>query len=128
MISFVSSQQTINRDAGCGTTKECFPSSCTTDCDYLVTWAMSGTDNMEFTLQKKTDSNNYYIAIGLSADNQMVNIISSSIKVHVLVAFYIFLIFNLFYKMKGHLTTIYYLGMIKKQTIHFTRFDKNYVE
>ncbi|XP_045174249.2 uncharacterized protein LOC123535601 [Mercenaria mercenaria] len=65
----------INRDQACGITKGCFPapSDCTTNCDYLVTWRESGIEDVEFTLQRKTAENNYWIAIGLSDDPKMGN-------------------------------------------------------
>ncbi|XP_060590705.1 ferric-chelate reductase 1-like [Ruditapes philippinarum] len=60
----------ISRDPECGKTKSCFPapSECSTNCDYLVSWKESGTEDVEFTLQKRTTENNYWIAIGFSKD------------------------------------------------------------
>ncbi|WAR02274.1 FRRS1-like protein [Mya arenaria] len=64
-------QDSINADPGCGTTLSCFPSSCTTNCDYLVMWREEGTSEVEFTLKRKIQADNYYIAIGFSNDLQM---------------------------------------------------------
>jgi len=64
----------IDRDAACESTKSCFPSpsDCSTNCDYLVSWQTSGTDDVQFTLRRKTTSNNHYIAIGFSDNLSMV--------------------------------------------------------
>ena len=62
----------IDRNPACGSTLNCFPASCTTNCDYMVTWHVASETEVEFSLQRKTSSNNYYIAAGLSEDLQMV--------------------------------------------------------
>jgi hypothetical protein len=57
----------------------CFPASamCSTNCDYLVTWKASGMNDVEFTLKRKTTSNNYWIGIGFSDDVKMVCIFTN---------------------------------------------------
>lgn len=64
---------TINRDTACEVSKSCFPSQaeCSSNCNYLVTWHTVGSDDVEFTLTRKTTSTNNYMAIGLSADPKM---------------------------------------------------------
>jgi len=64
----------INRDTACGTTLNCFPDDCSTNCNYLVMWRTSGDSEVEFTLKRKTQANSHYIAIGFSYDAQMVSL------------------------------------------------------
>lgn len=63
----------INRDSECEISKSCFPDStiCSTNCDYLISWKVSGEEDVEFTVQRKTSSNNYWIGIGFSQDPRM---------------------------------------------------------
>ena len=59
---------------GCGTTKGCFqsPAGCTgpEDCDFYVSWAKSGGNNLMFELSGKSTS---YIALGFSRSGKMVS-------------------------------------------------------
>ena len=54
----------------CGTEKGCFmfPSSCSNDCDFLVTYNVTSSNKIEFELSGKGD----WVAVGFSDDQFMV--------------------------------------------------------
>ena len=63
-------------DAGCGDVKGCyrFPEKCSQpdSCDYFVSWTPNG-DQVDFELSvTKAEADEYWTALGISRDNQMV--------------------------------------------------------
>ena len=61
--------------SGCGTIKACFrvPDGCTTNCDYVLTWATAD-QAVSFEMSATASSTNYWVAFGLSNDQTMVKI------------------------------------------------------
>jgi len=59
--------------SGCDKTKSCFrvPDGCTTNCDYILTWT-KGDQAVSFEMSASVSSNNYWVALGLSYDQKMV--------------------------------------------------------
>ena len=65
-------------DAGCGDVKGCyrFPDKCSQpdNCDYFVSWTPNG-DQVDFELSvTQAEADQYWIALGLSSDDQMVSL------------------------------------------------------
>ena len=83
----------INFDPECGKSKGCFSDCTTTDCTYLVTWQKYSNNSTNiltefdetgmilFDLKKKlSDTNNKWIAIGISPDGYMVSSLKRCLK------------------------------------------------
>jgi len=62
--------------SGCGASKACFrvPDDCTTNCDYIVTWANAADQVVSFEMSATASSDNYWVSVGLSHDQTMVQI------------------------------------------------------
>jgi len=61
--------------SGCGETKGCFqtPEGCdAASCEFLLTWTAAGDDSVFFEMSAPVDSQNSYVAFGLSQDALMV--------------------------------------------------------
>jgi len=66
----------------CDKTKACFrvPDGCMTNCDYILTW-MNGDEAVSFEMSASASSNNYYVSLGLSHDQIMVEIMDMLLTV-----------------------------------------------
>ena len=60
--------------SGCGESKGCFqvPEGCKTSCKFLLTWSARDKDSVSFEMSASVDSENSYVAFGLSKDAKMV--------------------------------------------------------